>query len=290
MVGLGESSEWRVRDNRSGFLGGKTMQREKSRSFIVIFLFTLWSGVAFSANDNATSGLLEISGTKTPYLVQFLVPGSDFLSIHGLAFDREDKLYVGSVMGQAIYEVDARNGVSSPFIGPPAGMADDLAFGPDGTLVWTSILTGQVHARRPNGRIIVVADNLPGINSVAFRDDGRLFVTQVLWGDALWELDLKGERAPRKILENIGHLNGFDFDQAGYLYGPLLYKGVVVRIDVDSGEMKTVASGFAIPVAVNFDSEDRLYVADSKLGRLVRVDIASGEKTLVSTVDAGIDN
>ena len=218
------------------------------------------------------------------------MPGSDFLSIHGLAFDREDKLYVGSVMGQAIYEVDARNGVSSPFIGPPAGMADDLAFGPDGTLVWTSILTGQVHARRPNGRIIVVADNLPGINSVAFRDDGRLFVTQVLWGDALWELDLKGERAPRKILENIGHLNGFDFDQAGYLYGPLLYKGVVVRIDVDSGEMKTVASGFAIPVAVNFDSEDRLYVADSKLGRLVRVDIASGEKTLVSTVDAGIDN
>ena len=238
----------------------------------------------------AAKGLLEISGTTTPYLVQYLVPGSDFLSIHGLTFDRDDALYVGSVMGQAIYQVDTRTGDSSVFIGPPQGMADDLEFGPDGSLVWTSILTGTVHARRPDGRVVVLADNLPGVNAIAFRGDGRLFVTQVLWGDALWELDPNGKKAPRKVLSDIGHLNGFDFDRAGNLYGPLLYKGVVVRIDVDSGELATVASGFAIPVAVNLDSMDNLYVADGKLGRVIRVDINSGEQTLVATVDSGIDN
>ena len=257
-------------------------------------VIVLFGGVTLHcpAKDDAdrAKGLLEISGTKTPYLVQYLVPGSDFLSIHGLTFDRDDALYVGSVMGQAIYQVDVRTGDSSVFIGPPQGMADDLEFGPDGTLVWTSILTGTVHARRPDGRVVVLADNLPGVNAIAFRGDGRLFVTQVLWGDALWELDVNGIKEPRRILADIGHLNGFDFDNAGNLFGPLLFKGVVVRIDVDSGEMVTIASGFAIPVAVNLDSMDNLYVVDGKLGRVIRVDINSGEQTLVATVDSGIDN
>lgn len=241
--------------------------------------------------DTETSkGLLEASGTKDPFLVQYLVPGSDFLSIHGITFDSDDNIYAGSVMGQSIHKIDTLTGESTVFVGPPQGMADDLEFGPDGTLVWTSILTGQVHARRPNGEIFVVADNLPGINSIAFHPSGRLFVTQVLWGDALWELDLTGSEPPRKVIENMGHLNGFDFDKDGYLYGPLLYKGKVVRVDVDSGEMTTLARGFKIPVAVNLDSNDNLYVADTALGRMLRVDIHSGEKTLVATVEPGIDN
>ncbi|MBQ0719051.1 MAG: PQQ-binding-like beta-propeller repeat protein [Gammaproteobacteria bacterium] len=241
-------------------------------------------------DEENSTGLLEVNGTKDPYLVQYLVPGSDFLSIHGITFDSDDKLYAGSVMGQSIHQIDTLTGESTVFVGPPEGMADDLEFGPDGTLVWTSILTGQVHARRPNGEIFVVADHLPGINSIAFSPSGRLFVTQVLWGDALWELDLAGHNPPRKVIENMGHLNGFDFDKDGYLYGPLLYKGKVVKIDVDSGQMSTLASGFKIPVAVNLDSQDNLYVADTALGRLLRVDIKTGEKTLVATVEPGIDN
>ncbi len=245
---------------------------------------------ACGTDTDTSKGLLEASGTKDPYLVQYLVPGSDFLSIHGITFDKDDNIYAGSVMGQSIHKIDTLTGESSVFVGPPQGMADDLEFGPDGTLVWTSILTGQVHARRPNGEIFVVADNLPGINSVAFSPSGRLFVTQVLWGDALWELDLTGSEPPRKVIENMGALNGFDFDKDGYLYGPLLYKGKVVKIDVDSGEMTTLASGFKIPVAVNLDSNDNLYVADTALGRMLRVDIKTGEKTLVATVEPGIDN
>ncbi|MEZ0122567.1 MAG: PQQ-binding-like beta-propeller repeat protein [Candidatus Reddybacter sp.] len=263
--------------------------KEKLKTILPPLLATL--ALSGCGSDTDTSkGLLEASGTKDPYLVQYLVPGSDFLSIHGITFDKDDNLYAGSVMGQSIHKIDTLTGESSVFVGPPQGMADDLEFGPDGTLVWTSILTGQVHARRPNGEIFVVADNLPGINSVAFSPSGRLFVTQVLWGDALWELDLSGHKPPRKVIENMGHLNGFDFDKNGYLYGPLLYKGKVVKIDVDSGSMTTLVSGFKIPVAVNLDSNDNLYVADTALGSMLRVDIKTGEKTLVASVEPGIDN
>ncbi len=248
------------------------------------------AGCGDSHEAHEAKGLLESDGTKDPYLVQYLVGGSDFLSIHGSTFDKDDNYYAGSVMGQSIHKIDTTTGESTVFVGPPEGMADDLEFGPDGTLVWTSILTGKVHARRPNGEIFVVADNLPGINSVAFGKNGRLFVTQVLWGDALWELDLEGKKEPRKVIENMGHLNGFDFDKDGYLYGPLLFKGKVARVDVDSGELTVLATGFKIPVAVNLDSNDQLYVADTALGRMVRIEIKTGEKTLVATVDPGIDN
>ncbi|MGK2912956.1 MAG: hypothetical protein ACSLE5_00605 [Porticoccaceae bacterium] len=270
--------------------GKPTYAIKKRRWLLACAAIVLLSAGCGDGDDASSKGLLDTEGTRDDYLVQYLVPGSDFLSIHGLAFDRDDKLYVASVMGQAIYQVDTSTGASKVFVGPPQGMADDLVFGPDGTLVWTGILTGKVYARRPDGAVVVLADNLPGINSVAFRKDGRLFVTQVLWFDALWELDPKGKFAPHKIAEKLGGLNGFDFDAKGYLYGPLIYKGQVVRVDVDSGEVTTVAAGFKLPVAVNFDSHDNLYVPDTMLGRIVRVDIRNGEKTLVATVDTGIDN
>ncbi|MGD9984830.1 MAG: hypothetical protein AB7S51_11840 [Porticoccaceae bacterium] len=260
----------------------------RRRTALAITLAALLSGCGKDTPES--HGLLDAEGTSEPYLVQYLVPGADFLGIHGLTFDRDDNLYVGSVIGQAIYKVDVNTGESERFVGPPEGMADDLEFGPDGTLVWTSILTGKVHARRPDGTVVVLADHLPGINSVAFRNDGRLFVTQVLWGDALWELDPKGRKEPRRVLADMGSLNGFDFGKDGLLYGPLLFKGQAVKIDVDSGTLTTVASGFRIPVAANLDSHDNLYVPDTALGRVVRVDIHSGEKTLVATVPTGIDN
>lgn len=264
-------------------------QRQRRSGLALALLAGALGGCGNDA-DTESRGLLDAEGTSEPWLVQYLVPGGDFLGIHGLTFDHDDNLYVGSVIGQAIYQVDTRTGESSVFVGPPEGMADDLEFGPDGTLVWTSILTGKVHARDPDGSIRVLADNLPGINSVAFDNDGRLFVTQVLWGDALWELDLAGQREPRRVIADQGHLNGFDFDREGKLYGPLLYKGKVVKVDVDSGELETVASGLRIPVAVNLDRRDNLYVPDTALGRILRVDIDSGEKTLVATVREGIDN
>ena len=74
------------------------------------------------------------------YKIQILVPGSYFHGIHGLAFDSQDNLYAGSVVGQSIYHVDTDTGDVNVFIGPPNGMADDLEFGPDGRIYYTSIL------------------------------------------------------------------------------------------------------------------------------------------------------
>lgn len=213
-----------------------------------------------------------------------------YLGVHGLGIDPRGRLLAGSVVGQSLSLVDRESGAVRPFVGPPAGMADDVAFGPDGEVAWTAYLVGELRIRNAAGEIRTVASGLPGLNSLAYTEDGRLFATQVFMGDALYEIDRSGEQPPRKIIEGMGGLNGFEFGPDGHLYGPLWFKGEVVRVNVESGEMETVADGFRIPAAVNFDGQGRLYVVDSATGELLRLQPGTAEKVRVARLKPSLDN
>jgi sugar lactone lactonase YvrE len=224
------------------------------------------------------------------YEVTKLVPGSAFHGVHGLGIDKSGRLFAGSVAGAALYEVDRSNGTAKIVIPSPEGMADDIAFAPDGTMAWTAFLTGDLYSRKGDGPVKKLASGLPGINSLAFRKDGRLYATQVFLGDALYEIDVEGVKPPRKIMEKMGGLNGFEFGPDDKLYGPLWFKGQVARVDVDKAELSVVADGFKIPAAVNFDSKGNLFVVDTALGQLVKVDTKSGAKKMVAQLKPSLDN
>ncbi len=224
------------------------------------------------------------------YEVTKLVPGSAFHGVHGLGIDKSGRLFAGSVAGAALYEVDRNSGTAKIAIPSPEGMADDIAFAPDGTMAWTGFLTGDLYSRKGDGPVKKLASDLPGINSLAFRKDGRLYATQVFLGDALYEIDVEGVKPPRKIMEKMGGLNGFEFGPDDMLYGPLWFKGQVARVDVDKAELSVVADGFKIPAAVNFDSKGNLFVVDTALGQLVRVDPKTGAKKMVAQLKPSLDN
>ncbi len=135
-----------------------------------------------------------------------------------------------------------------------------------------------------------MAEGLPGINSLAFNNEGRLFATQVFMGDALYEIDLSGQKKTRKIAEKLGGLNGFDFGPDNMLYGPLWFKGVIAKVDVETGNVEVVAKGFKIPAAANFDSKGNLYAVDTAMGEVVQVDLKTGQKKVIAKVDPSIDN
>ena len=224
------------------------------------------------------------------YVIERIVAPSPFHGVHGLTFDAHDVLYAGSVVGHSIYRVDTATGKVATFVGPPEGMADDLVFMPDGTLVWTAISQGVVRARKGTEPSRVIA-NLVSANSVNVRRrDGRLFVGQVFGADGVWEVDPSGRKPPRSIVRDPGGFNGFDVGPDGRLYGPLWFRHQVVRIDPDSGEMKVVADGFGTPAAANFDSKWNLYVVDAARGELVRVDIKTGTKQRVAQLATSLDN
>jgi len=230
------------------------------------------------------------SASADSWEVTKLVPGSAFHGVHGLGVDRAGHLFAGSVAGAALYEVDISAGSAKVAIPSPVGMADDIAFAPDGTMAWTGFLTGDLYARKGDGPIKKLASGLPGINSLAFRKDGRLYATTVFLGDTLYEIDVEGLKPPRQIMEKMGGLNGFEFGPDDKLYGPLWFKGQVAKVDVDKAELTVVAEGFKIPAAVNFDSKGNLFVIDTALGQLVRVDPKSGSKTIVAQLKTSLDN
>jgi sugar lactone lactonase YvrE len=230
------------------------------------------------------------SASAESWEVTKLVPGSAFHGVHGLGVDKAGHLFAGSVAGAALYEVDISGGSAKVAIPSPVGMADDIAFAPDGTMAWTGFLTGDLYSRKGDGPIKKLASGLPGINSLAFRKDGRLYATTVFLGDTLYEIDVEGVKPPRQIMEKMGGLNGFEFGPDDKLYGPLWFKGQVAKVDVDKAELTVVAEGFKIPAAVNFDSKGNLFVIDTALGQLVRVDPKSGSKTIVAQLKPSLDN
>src|SRR5882672_8260465 len=238
----------------------------------------------------AATVIFATGASAQTYEVAKLVPGSAFHGVHGLGIDKSGRLFAGSVAGAALYEVDAANGTARIAIPSPEGMADDIAFAPDGTMAWTGFLTGDLYSRKGEGPIKKLASGLPGINSLAYRKDGRLYATQVFLGDALYEIDVEGVKPPRMIMEKMGGLNGFEFGPDDLLYGPLWFKGQVAKVDVDKAELTVVADGFKVPAAVNFDSKGNLWVVDTALGQLVRVDPKTGAKKMVAQLKPSLDN
>ena len=269
-------------------------ERNHSKKICVLcILGTIFLCFSFPLPQNyAASFNTTIPTVVDPrYEVQILVPGSHFHSIQGITFDSEDNLYAGSVFGQSIYTVDANTGEVREYIGPPLGMADDLEFGPDGRIYYTSFLLGKLHCKSADGKVIELADGLPGINSLAFNQEGRLFASQLFLGDALCEIDLSGEKKTRKIVENLGGLNGFDFGPDNQLYGPISAKGTIVRIDVETGKIEVVAEGLEKPAAVNFDSKGNLFaVCGLPSCEVLQIDVKTGQKTLITKLANGIDN
>ena len=104
---------------------------------------------------------------------EFIGP-SPFHGLHGLAVEEDGTILAGSVVGQAIYAVNPASGEVTERMGPPDGMADDIAFGPNGEMAWTGYLTGKVFIQPKGGEPKMISSGLPGSNSLAFTKEGKL--------------------------------------------------------------------------------------------------------------------
>ncbi len=218
--------------------------------------------------------------------------GAPIHGANGIYFDGNDRLHIASVAGREIVVMNPNSGKILDRIGVERGVEspDDVTFGPDGSLYWTSIFTGEVGRLTPDGTKIVVAEGLMGANPISFSTEGRLFIACDFLGNGLYELDPEGVALPRPIDETLMGLNAFDFGPDGRLYGPLFFDGKLVSIDVDSGAMLTVAEGFTVPVAAKFDAQGNLFVLDQTQGQVFQVNPASGAKSVYVTIEPGLDN
>jgi sugar lactone lactonase YvrE len=208
-----------------------------------------------------------------------------------MAFDSQGQLHVASVFGDEILTIDPESGdliatlgANQQVVGP-----DEVAFGPDGSLYWTSFGAGEVCRLAPDGTRTAQFVGR-GVNPLTFSDDGRLFVATDFMGDALYELDPELVEPPRLVREGLGFLNGMEFGPDGLLYGPLWSTGEIVSIDVSSGDVVTVSDGFLVPAAVAFDSHGGLYAVDHGAGRVLEIDPGTGKQEVLATLIPGLDH
>lgn len=210
---------------------------------------------------------------------------------NGIRFDKNDLLHIASLRGNEIVVANASTGTILKRLGPKQGVEtpDDVAIGPDGSLYWTSFETGKVCRLSPQG---VRSEQMlaPGVNPIAFSNDGRLFVAVAYKGDMLYQLDPFFQYKPRAILRNVGWLNGMNWGRDGFLYAPVWSKGQVVRINVNSGKTEILTDGFGNPAAVKFDSRDRLHLVDYQTGKVWRISIQTGRKEVLIQLPPHLDN
>ena len=240
---------------------------------------------------------IATDGFAAEYLVESLIPDSPIHGVNGMEFDSDGYLIVSSMAGAEIYRIDVQSGETTTLVGAPEGLGDGLAIGLDGTIAWTALPAGEIRALRPNGQIVVLASGLDGINSIKFGHDGRLYAAQVRADDAVYEIDLDGDKAVRRITrgmdcpaEELCGLNSFDISDGNVLYGPLMASGAVVRIDLDDGHFSELASGFDRPTGVRLDSKGSLYALNWLVGSVVRLDLETLEKEIVSELPPPLDN
>ena len=245
---------------------------------MILLLVTLVSTQAF-ANP---------IGTVTS---KVLVRGAPIHGSNGMTVDAQGNLYIASVIGREILVMDPDTGKILDKFGSVSGVEgpDDVVFGPDGSLYWTDILSGEVGRRSPDG-VVKKQFVAPFVNPIAFNEEGRLFVAQAFIDDGLYEVDPDLEEEPVLIMGGGNpalHLNGFDFGPDGKLYAPRQQLGQIVRIDVDTAEVEVLTDQFE--GACMFDSQGILHVGLTD--RVVQYDPESGEVSTVTILpNEGGDN
>jgi sugar lactone lactonase YvrE len=236
---------------------------------------------------------------------QVLVQGTPMVGgANGMFFDANNDLYVANVFGQTISRIDPETGEILEQLGGDelVFFPDDVTVAADGSLFWTDPAAGFVFRRVPAGVYgpdpvsFPVAAGFLNANPLTLSDDGRLFFAQCYGAppltNGIFEADPNGSLVTRDI--RTGDLgcasNGMDWwDDA--LYSPRPFEARVVRVDIDTGDLTDVTTGWGVPVAVKFDSQGELHAVNQGNGEVVRIDLASGARTLLAQLPVGwLDN
>lgn len=250
----------------------RTLGRFVGLGMVCALVLTAGAGLTAAADD---------------VLVQGTLPGS-----YGVRFGPDGNLYV-CALGAGIAVLDLGLGQMVDLIGPERGVIgpEDVNFGPDGSMYWSQMFSGEIGRMAPDGTVTTQMIG-PGVNSIVFSADGRMFVTEPWYTDTLYEVDPALTEPPELIAQGIGGLKNPEFGPDGLMYGALAMQGRVVKIDINAAPptIETIADDIPGPFNVKFGPDGMLYVLDRTTFTVQRMDPATGSHTTVATLGFGPDS
>jgi sugar lactone lactonase YvrE len=217
-------------------------------------------------------------------------PPSGLFGANGMRIGPDGRLYVVQAFGSQVSAITTTTGACETIspVGGPIVAPDDIAFDSRGVMYVTEVMNARVTARTSDGKTRVIADNVPGANGITAYQD-RLFMDECRPGGRLFELYPDG-RAPRMLADNLPLPNALAVGPDEHLYFPEIAAGEIWRIPLAGGTPQRFLSGLAIPTAVKFDTKGMLTTTQAGNGEILKIDIQSSAKTVVSKVRPGIDN
>ncbi len=200
-----------------------------------------------------------VAAAADDVLAQGTLPGT-----YGVRFGPGGNLYV-CALGAGIAVLDLSRGQMVDLIGPERGVngPEDVNFGPDGSMYWSQMFSGELGRMAPDGTVTTQLIG-PGVNSIVFSADGRMYVTEPWFTDTLYEVDPTFLEPPELLAQGIGGLKNPEFGPDGLMYGALSHVGRVVKIDVDVVPplVVTIADDITGPFNVKFGPDGMLYVLE----------------------------
>jgi hypothetical protein len=205
-----------------------------------------------------TYGSASVFGVLADETTRTLWVCSNDLSARNITIPGGDK---GSVLKGFDLQTGAGK-VSVPFPDGPA-LCNDMVVGADGALYVTNTVAPQILRLAPRGKALQVwfsdprlqpANSAPGLDGIAFGDDGNLYVDRYAPGD-LWRVSVTAGKAtglmqlqpsrPLVLTDAMRHIGGNKF---------LLIEGGgrldQISIHDDQVTVETLKDGFATPTGV----------------------------------------
>jgi sugar lactone lactonase YvrE len=242
----------------------------------------------FLALHGPEAGVITLS---KGWRLERVTPASALFGANGMQFGPDGRLYVAQAMGSQVTAIDTTTAALDHIA--PNGLAitgpDDVAFDADGNLYATEVMSARVSRRRPDGRIDIVAGDLPSANGITvFRN--RLFIDEHRPGGRLFELYPDGSRPPRLIADDLDGPNALAGGPDGKLYFPLVPRGEIWRADPETGALEKVTDGLLFPTACKFTPAGELLSPQAGNGEVAKIDIATGRWQVIARVRPGVDN
>lgn len=265
---------------------------KKCRSGIVVIFILAF---AFVSNEMVLS--VDLKVLDSGYKMVRLVNDTPFPGVNGATIGSDGALYVVHTAIGQISRIDLKTMKAEPFVPPYGGLfiTDDISSDEKGNLyvTGTTPIVGEVYRVDRNGLKTMIGKGFLAPNGIQYnKKTGRLFMTECFQGNRVFELDpAHVKEAKLLIKENVIPVpEGFDFDPlTNDLIIPDMGAGKILRVNPDSGDIKTIAENFAAPLALKVGPDKMAYFPELG-GAVYRLSLDGQKKEKLAQLPPGLDN